>query len=446
MMSDLFADLAREFRRDERAVTSLLFALTLIPMMIAIGVAVDYSRILRYKTAFDRAADAAALGAVAMTYNGQISTPNKTAVANQFAAELGEIADTVPYSVDVSSVGKPDNITVTVNFSATLPMTLTQIIGVDTVDISGSAQATVDLPKFYDFYLLLDNSPSMGIPATTEDIEKMQNLTGGCAFACHRRTFDSAKRIIGDDPYDYYHLAKNNNITTRVDVLRMSTQQLIATATRARLFSNQFRMAIYTFSDIVTPIVSLTGNLTSVQSAAGAIDLAYDYSNDRGAQTDYGTALSYISSIIPPGGNGSSQGNAQKYLFFVTDGVEDKPVQSGSGAGNQPDLWPNGASGWPAGSILNMANTDIANAGPTRRISSLDPALCSHLKSNGVNIAVLYTTYLQVPPYVSASSVSSGLSQCASPGLFFEVSPSQGIEAAMQQMFNAALLNSRLTR
>ena len=52
-----------------------------------------------------------------------------------------------------------------------------------------SAQASV--PPNINFYLLLDNSPSMSLPATSAGVTSMQSLTsqqetGGCAFACHQ--------------------------------------------------------------------------------------------------------------------------------------------------------------------------------------------------------------------------------------------------------------------
>jgi hypothetical protein len=42
------------------------------------------------------------------------------------------------------------------------------------------------MPLYIDFYLLLDNSPSMGVGATPADVAKMVNNTpDACAFACH---------------------------------------------------------------------------------------------------------------------------------------------------------------------------------------------------------------------------------------------------------------------
>ena len=97
----------------------------------------------------------------------------------------------------------------------------------------------------------------MGVGATTADITKMVNNTSDqCAFACHDLS----------DPNNYYNLAKSLGVTTRIDVLRTATQQLMDTAKTTAAFSNQFRMAIYTFGASarrpgLTKIQSLTKNL-----------------------------------------------------------------------------------------------------------------------------------------------------------------------------------------
>jgi len=44
-----------------------------------------------------------------------------------------------------------------------------------------------------------------------------------------------------------------------------------------------------------------------------------------------------------------------------------------------------------------------------------------------------------------SNTIQSNLQQCASPGFFWSVSPSQGIADAMNAMFQAAIAKSRLT-
>ena len=445
---------AQDFQRDRRGAVALIFAIMLLPLCLCIGAAVDYARILRWKGSFDNSADAAALAAASQGASIVTNPPSAAFVQNYFSAELGAMNDGVTVSSNVTMSQSVTSYFVNVSYTATIPTTLMRIIGVNNVTLSGNATAAVDLPKYADFYLLLDNSPSMGLAATTADINKMQSVAGGCAFACHLHSFDSSGRITGDNTSDNYHVAKNNNITTRIDVLRTATQQLTTTAQNAETVANQYRMAVYTFSDIVTQIASLTSNLASVSTAAGSIDLAYAYYDQRDTQTDFGTALSYISSIIPAAGDGTTQSNTQKWLFIVTDGVEDKPVKSASGSGDKDDKWKTGGSGWPANSQPNLANTINGNVSGTRLIQTLTPSLCSSLKTSGVKIAVLYTTYLPVTTngfynqWVApiASTIPTNLGSCATPGFYFEVSPSGGIDTAMQQMFMAALSSARLTK
>ena len=57
------------------------------------------------------------------------------------------------------------------------------------------------IPPNINFYLLLDNSPSMSLPATTDGISLMQTLTykqysgAGCAFACHQASTNNSDTI-----------------------------------------------------------------------------------------------------------------------------------------------------------------------------------------------------------------------------------------------------------
>ena len=123
-------------------------------------------------------------------------------------------------------------------------------------------------------------------------------------------------------------------------------------------------------------------------------------------------------------------------------------------ARDQPDRWGNGNSGWATGTQGNKSNTLSGNVSSTRLIQSFSPSLCNTLKNINVKIAVLYTTYLPLTTnafyqqWVApiASNIPSNLQACASPGLYFEVSPNQGISEAMQQMFVSALTTARLSQ
>ena len=88
--------------------------------------------------------------------------------------------------------------------------------------------------------------------------------------------------------------------------------------------------------------------------------------------------------------------------------------------------------------------------------------MCTTLKNRGIKIAVLYTTYLALPtnawynswiapfnlgPYGPSpnSEIAINMSSCASPGLYFEVSPTQGISQAMNALFQKAIADARIS-
>jgi hypothetical protein len=202
-------------------------------------------------------------------------------------------------------------------------------------------------------------------------------------------------------------------------------------------------MAIYTFGSSaksagLTPIQTLTSNLSTAKSAASVIDLMtvpyQNYASD--TLTDFGDVLTDINSAIFNPGSGTSA-SPQKFLFFVSDGVADR------------------ALGSPACSQSTTNGTDPQTGKKYVRCQEpLDNSFCTKMKNRGIKIAVLYTTYLPLPTnswYTTwiapfSSKIATNMQNCASPGLYFEVSPSQGISDAMTALFQKAVQQARLTK
>jgi Flp pilus assembly protein TadG len=437
--------LIRRFCEDRRAAITPMFALALIPLMAAIGAAVDYSMAAKIRTQLLAAADAASIGSVgkssvalatAATMSSDGSIPaGATDATKIFNAEITGQKGYTLSSVTATVTKTGSNITSTVNFTAQVPTHFMGLFGITSVPVSGSSSSANNLPIFIDFYLLLDNTPSMGVGATTADITTMVNNTSDqCAFACHDLSNSSS----------YYNLAKSLGVTMRIDVLRTATQQLVDTAQVTAVFSNQFRMAIYTFGSSaknpgLTTIQSITSNLSTAKTSAAAIDLMtvpyQNYADD--TDTDFGDVLTDMNSAITTPGTGTTSSSPLKYLFFVSDGVGDRAV--GSPACSQP-----------------TTNGSDPQTGTTykRCQEPLNVSFCTTMKNRGIKIAVLYTTYLPLPtnawyntwiaPFTS--QIATNMQNCASPGLYFEVSPSQGISAAMNALFQKAVSQARLTK
>jgi hypothetical protein len=272
----------------------------------------------------------------------------------------------------------------------------------------------------------------MGVGATPTDVATMVNNTSDkCAFACHDLSNSN----------NYYKLAKSLSVTTRMDVLRQATQNLMSTAQSTQTYSTQFRMAIYDFggsSDTqgLRSLFALSSSLSSAQTAAGNIDLmTVNGQNDNNDQdTGFSAIMPAIDTAITTPGNGTS-GSPLKYLFFVSDGVADE---------------------------YNPSKCLKSTTGG-RCQSPIDRTLCDNMKNRGVKIAVLYTTYLQLPtnpwymtwidPFNAGpwgpspnSQIAQNMQACASPGFYFEVSPTQGISEAMNTLFAKAVMDARISK
>jgi Flp pilus assembly protein TadG len=431
----------QDFGRDRRGNIAVIFALALLPVMTSVGCAVDYSRAAQIRSKLQAAADAASVGAIArkapafiaagsMAADGPISVGVTDAtnifngnVANQTGFTLTNVKPTVARNAGI--------VTSKVEFTATVPTTFMGIIGTNTLTVVGSSTSTTSMPLYIDFHLLLDNSPSMGVGATPSDVATMvANTPDDCAFACHDL----------NDNNNYYKLAKTLGVTTRIDVLRTATQQLMDTAATTQTYTNQFRMAINDFGASaqtagLRSLFALSASLSSAKTAAGNIDLmtvkGQNENNDQ--DTNYTTILPAINSAMAAPGNGTPSAPL-KYLFFVSDGVADEYN--------------------PAGCIKPTNNG--------RCQSPINPALCTPIKNRGIKIAVLYTTYLALPtnawyntwikpfndgPYGPSpnSEIANNMKSCASPGLYFEVSPTQGISEAMTKLFQKAIADARIS-
>lgn len=442
-MRAALSTIIRRFVHDRRGNIAVIFALGCVPLITAVGCAVDYSRATQTRAKLQAAADAASVGSIAkaspafkaagtMTSDGSISV-GVTDANNIFNANRANLTGYTLNSVTPTVVKTGSTVTSTVAFNATIDTMFLGLIGKTALALTGTSKATASMPLYIDFYLLLDNSPSMGVAATPDDVTKMVNNTSDkCAFACHDY----------NDSKNYYNLAKTLGVTTRIDVLRSATQSLMGTAAATQTYSNQFRMAIYDFGASsktigLRALFSLSSSLSSAKTAAGNIDLMGVYGNNdsytKDQDTQFSTLFPAISNEIPNPGSGTSN-SPLKYLFFVSDGVADE-----SNAGCLKPL-----------------------SGSSRCQSPLNASLCKAMKDRGVKIAVLYTTYLKLPtnkwymdwidpfnqgPFGPSpnSQVAQNMQSCASPGFYFEVSPTQGIADAMNALFKKAVADARIS-
>lgn len=411
----------------------MLMALLTAPIVMGIGSAIDFGQAMAIRTEMQNAADSAAVGALSEQSAGVIaalsqSLTGELALAKQdatelFASNLTTQSKSYLKKTDITVKRTGSTFTSHVAFHGEVPTSFLNLFGIRFVAIGGVAEGSYVPANYIDFHLMLDNSPSMGLGATTADIAKMEtNTSDTCAFACH----------IEGSTNDYYALAKSLGVTLRVHLVSKAAQKMMDTAKSVRRYSNQYRMAVYSMGEKATAVqltnvAPLSYDLDTVKTQTATMDLMsipyQGYDNDQ--QTDFEKMLQQLKQVMDKGGSGLNNSDRQKVLFFVSDGVND--------------------SYKPSGCQKKTTNG--------RCQAPLDTKVCDQIKQNNVQIAVLYTTYLAIEKndwYRSwikpfRSEIGTLMEECATDGLYFEVSPSEGIDEAMNALFLKVINMPRLT-
>ncbi len=209
--------LMNRFRKDERGNLLVIFAFASVPLIAAIGVAIDYTEAQRVKAKLQSAADAAAVASISQNSAGWLAASTMTSdgpvtVAQTDATNIfnGNVSTFTPLfksltmTPTVTKAGA--NLTSTVTFQADVPVTFMGVVGaigatpLTKMTVTGSSVVSATLPLYLDFYLALDVSGSMGLPSTTAEAARMQAISPdnwvqyrtGCTLACHFAPQNSA--------------------------------------------------------------------------------------------------------------------------------------------------------------------------------------------------------------------------------------------------------------
>jgi Flp pilus assembly protein TadG len=476
------------FLANRRGNVAMMYALMLPVLMFGAGFAIDYTHAMQVQTELDAAADAAVLAALTPSMMQQSNAAAQTAATNLFNAQANAQGSLIAADTVVTvTVTNPNNNSlirnVAVSYTAANQNIFASVLGYSALGIAGSSTAKASLAANIDFYMLLDNSPSMALPATQAGINSMVALTsaqGGCAFACHQASTgngdtsgnaywnpnktsqtctgaQSGSSNVGCVQMDNYQVARANSIPLRIDELNSAVTTMMAKAQSTATSSTQvpppiYRFAAYsldsTYAIGLTKLMSLTTNFVSGWSTASPNFLLMEmYSNNNvcstsgsnlcGAaggvgdvETNFDTALNSsnmnsTSTMPNPGGGTNTPGDTpQEVLFIVTDGVVDE---------------------------VNSSTCTQALTG-SRCQEPITPALCTAIKNRGIRIAVLYTTYLPIPsnswyqdwiaPF--QPTISTETQACASTGLFYQAAIGEDLGAALSNLFEAVTQTAHL--
>ncbi|MBL0942435.1 MAG: pilus assembly protein, partial [Alphaproteobacteria bacterium] len=171
MMKNKFEDIAlknrnvRKFFKNQSGGIAIIVALTLIPLVILMGIAIDISRVSYIKTKLQYAADAAAIAGIEydsadLQFNAQ----------NLFQANFppGSYGSTIQMTA-TREEDQNSNAFVTVKVNGTIPSYFGPLIGLNTLAVNVVSQ-TKKPAEGLEFAMVLDNTGSMS------SSNKMTNL------------------------------------------------------------------------------------------------------------------------------------------------------------------------------------------------------------------------------------------------------------------------------
>lgn len=157
----MLAARARAFLRSRRGNVAMMFGLALVPLMVAAGAGLDFTRAMLVRQQMSEALDAAALALGSSTGLNQAS-----------ATSLAQSYFNANYTVDQSAFGAatlaaftytPSGGTVTLTATDNMPTVLMKLVGVRTVPVAASSTVVWGQSKLW-VSLVLDNTGSMCEP------------------------------------------------------------------------------------------------------------------------------------------------------------------------------------------------------------------------------------------------------------------------------------------
>ena len=230
-------------------------------------------------------------------------------------------------------------------------------------------------------------------------------------------------------------------IQLRADAVGYAVTQLFVTANATAKVANQFRIGLYPFIQSLYAYYALTSSINGSPTNSSTINYAAanlasqldtnTNSNLGSGGTHFDNAFSTMNTTITSVGNGSAWNNTLPYVFLVTDGAQDPQTKGLNGGG------------WSGSNHATV----------------LDPvAQCKPLKDRGIIVSVLYIPYspIQNPNHAFAgdedgyansniANIPGSLQSCASPGFFYTANTPADITAALNAMFNHALVTAHIT-
>jgi Flp pilus assembly protein TadG len=438
----------RRLLRSRNGNVAIVVALSLVPMMLAVGASLDYIRAYNVRQKMQSDLDAALIAAVK-----QINTADTDSLKQKVADWFNSQSES-SYSVGNIEIDTTNH-KITATASGVVPTTLMKIADISNVPVMVASSVKGPSTSYLNVYIVIDKSPSMLLAATSAGQQTMYNGIG-CQFACHT---GDAHTTGGTSYANNYAYSVAKGIKLRADVAVDAVSEVIDMIDNADSTHERIRVGLYSLGDTTTEVLAPTFETTSARKRLS--DDSYGLTSATSTTyTFFDVALSALQQKVGTGGDGSSSAKPLKLVLLLTDGVQSKRE------------WVTDGVKW--------SGSTITTAGPSwNKVAPFNPDWCAYLKNQSNTMAVLYTEYLPITTdwgynntvgstMASASwhstwggTMDSGVStsitrrdyipyalaDCASSkSLFISASSSTDIVSGLSALFTQYLASVRLTQ
>lgn len=433
----------RRLSRDHSGTYAVTFGIISVPVLLAIGVSIDYVRAYNVYVKMQSDLDAALIAAV-KDIDKLSDAEIRKKIVRWFSAQADAGQASYVLAPEKMQIHRSDYAIQAVA-AGTVPTTFLGIANINEIDVSVVSSVAGPAISHLNVYIVLDKSASMMLAATTKGQNDMRSVTGNCVFGCH---------VPEGGPYSYggyqyqtnYDLAKAMGVELRADVSVKAAKKVLSMIDSTDPAHSRIKVGLYSIGDGVKQVLAPTYSTNAARTALSndAYGLTSATSED---VSHFNVSLPALASVVGNAGDGSSASKPLKLVLVLTDGVQsERPWVMSSNNG---------------------------------KVTPLNPAWCGALKGNNATVGILYTEYLPMtwdegysrtldlsmksseftstwggtirdgvdPTIKRLNYLSHALNDCASsPDLFLSAGLASEIESGLASLFETYLSSVRLTQ
>ncbi|CAN7644911.1 pilus assembly protein [Pararhizobium sp. LjRoot255] len=361
---------------DRRGNVAISAAICTVPMILAVGASLDYTRAYNVQSKMQADLDAALVAAIK-----QIDTYDEKKLEQKVIDWFEAQADKSDSSYDIAGV-KIDQTghTITASATGTVPTTIMTIANIESVPVGVTSAIKGPATSYLDVHIVIDKSASMLLASTSADQAMLRsdaNIT--CEFACHSTADPVKNKTTGVTlSPTYYDYIKALGVKLRSDVALDAVEEVLDMVDEADDDHKRIRVGLYSLGEDVSEVLAPTYSTSAARKKLSDDDSGLTSASSKEA-TYFDTSLTTLAKKIGTGGDGSSSSSPMKLVLLLTDGVQSE-------------------RNWVLQDKKLTTLRSPTSLGNLRKVvTPLNPDWCAGVQDKNATIAVLYTEYLAIP-------------------------------------------------